>query len=131
MTNETELTLTEWIADDPRLNETERAEMLAIVPTRGKNKGRLRSSLPAQGKRGRIAYNAAMLAICPQRAAIWSMMFEVREPAARALWDSLTDYCASNELALQVLGTRPYQFSLWAHHYDRDRCLRMLVAFRE
>lgn len=123
------MTLTEYINNDPRLNAEQRAELLGSVASRGKNKGRIKASLPARGKTGRIAWNCVMLTIAPVRAAVWSLMWEIRTDGTRELFDRLESWCKANELALQVYGTRPMQFSLWDYHNDRDIASELVTAY--
>ena len=127
------MTLSEYIRNalgrDLSLTVPMANELLAAVASRGKNKTRIRSSLPSRGKPGRLAWNAIMLTLAPARAAVWSVMFEIRTDGTAELWKSLVSWVERNETALQLLGTRPFQFNLWDHHNDRDRASAVTHAY--
>lgn len=119
------MTLSEYIRNGLGRDETLTAamadELLAAIASRGKNKGRIKSSLPARGKIGRLGWNAIFVTINDQRCALWSIAFEVRSDGTIELWENLVSWCKRNETALNLLGTKPYQFNTWDHNNDRDR----------
>ena len=123
------MTLTEYITNDPTLSDAERSALLATIATRGKNRGRFKSSLPKPGTLARIPWCAVMLSICPQRVPLWSLAFDARDGANRELFDRLCAWCDARAMHLNASGTRPFQFSMWDHRYERERVRDLAIAF--
>lgn len=122
------ITITEWISESKDLSDDDKKELCGAISSRGKNKNTIKNTAPATSKIGRFAWQAIMAAIAPVRFSVYAIMGASTDQ--RALFDRLELWARANRIPLIVFGTRPYQFNLWDHHYDRARAVALLLAYR-
>jgi hypothetical protein len=115
--------LTDIISRDKDIDEETRAELLAAIASKGKNKDLVRASKP-KGK-GSIGWTALMSVLAPQRAGFMALIMASGDE--KTLFDKCDKFAEFWRGPINAIGQRPYQFNLWAHRYDPDKYMQVMV----
>jgi len=103
------------------------ALLRGALSTRGKNKGNILASAPADARR-RGAWRACMSTVCVQRAGLIALAWaSTEERDAFALADALIERVGLGVIINTL--ERPFRFNLWALHHDVDAARAKLAEF--
>lgn len=111
----------ELIENWPFLQAEHRANLLLAVSTRGRWKGFMLASAPAQSTGDKwAAWQALVLEVAPVRASMWGMMTSSHRDRVQEL--SRVVERSGLGAALRAVEP-PMRWSLWAMNHDRDAVL--------
>ena len=117
----TMITLSEIIQGDHAIDEATRAELLAAIATRGKNKGLVRASCPAGDKIGTVGWRALMSVLAPTRVGMLALMLMNEDE--RELFHKCDKFAEFYRFAINACGQHQLQFNMWAMRFDPDTAM--------
>lgn len=119
----------ELIETWPLFSDDHRAALLQAISSRGKNKGYLLASAPAQQKRDKwAAWSALVSHLAPARVSLWGLIWAADKERFTEL-EQATD----NRLFRACLNTvePSLRWNLWAYHHDQEAARAKLPGILE